>query len=179
MTSVFIGGSRRITRLNGAVRKRIDRIIEQDLPVLVGDANGADKAVQRYLHSKGYRNVEVFCSGGRCRNNLGDWPLRAIPVKGRKKGFAFYATKDRAMAEGATYGLMLWDGKSRGTLMNVFRLVRRNKKVVVYESPSKTFLELHGPNDWEELLSRCPDELRRRIEKTAAAEVGEQQASLF
>ena len=46
MTKVFIGGSRRVTRLNADVQRRIDKIIEQGFPILVGDANGADKAIQ-------------------------------------------------------------------------------------------------------------------------------------
>lgn len=83
MTRVFIGGSRRITRLNADVKQRLDRIIEMRLPVLVGDANGADRAVQDYLRSRGYDLVEVFCSGEVCRNNTGDWTVRSIPVAGK------------------------------------------------------------------------------------------------
>jgi len=54
VTKVFIGGSRRIIRLDAEVKRRIDRMIEKPLQVLVGDANGADKAVQEYLRSKSY-----------------------------------------------------------------------------------------------------------------------------
>ena len=71
MTKVFIGGSRRISRLDADVKRRIDRMIEKRLQVLVGDANGADKAVQEYLRTKDYDLVEVFCSGDACRNNRG------------------------------------------------------------------------------------------------------------
>ena len=46
MTAVFIGGSRRISRINVDVRARLDRIVENRLPILIGDANGADKAVR-------------------------------------------------------------------------------------------------------------------------------------
>jgi hypothetical protein len=46
MTTVFIGGSRHITRLTSDVRARLDRIVSSHLPVVVGDANGADKVVQ-------------------------------------------------------------------------------------------------------------------------------------
>jgi hypothetical protein len=91
VTRVFIGGSRRISRLAPDVTRRIDAIIERQLAVLVGDANGADKAVQEYLLGKSYERVEVFCSGGGCRNNLGSWPVRDVPVsKGAKrKDFSF------------------------------------------------------------------------------------------
>jgi hypothetical protein len=50
-----------------------------------------------------------------------------IPPAHARKDFEYYATKDRAMAAEATVGLMLWDGQSRGTLMNVLRLAARDK----------------------------------------------------
>jgi hypothetical protein len=184
MTKVFIAGSRRISRLNADVEQRIDRIIDKRLPVVVGDANGADKAVQEYLRSKGYDLVEVFCSGDSCRNNRGKWPVRAVPVpgNGKRKDFSFYATKDRAMANEATVGLMLWDGESVGTLMNVLRLVRNHKKVVVYVAPKKEFVDVKSNPDWDNLLSRCGSELKRRVEKESASERGDdagRQASLL
>lgn len=88
MTKVFIGGSRRVSRLNADVRERLDGIIEKGLPVVIGDANGVDKAVQQYLQSRGYERVEVFSVEGGCRNNVGKWPLRSIPAKNGKKDLA-------------------------------------------------------------------------------------------
>jgi hypothetical protein len=76
MTKVFIGGSRKLSRLNADIRHRLDRIIDGGFAVVVGDANGADKAVQSYLKSKNYDSVEVFCAGKACRNNVGSWPAR-------------------------------------------------------------------------------------------------------
>jgi adenine-specific DNA-methyltransferase len=38
-------------------------------------------------------------------------------------------------------GLMIWDGKSIGTLLNVFRLLSQKKEVVVYTVPEKRFQE--------------------------------------
>jgi len=49
MTKVFIAGSRQLSRLNADVKRRIDTMIDKGFTILVGDANGADKAVQRYL----------------------------------------------------------------------------------------------------------------------------------
>jgi hypothetical protein len=155
MTKVFIGGSRRVSRLNADVRHRIDRIIEQGFPVLVGDANGADKAVQNYLQSRGYEAVEVFCSGGECRNNLGKWPVRAVATSQARRDFDYYAAKDEQMAQEASVGFMIWDGKSAGTLANAARLLRQDKKVVVYATPSKRFLTLKAESDLEPLLSRA------------------------
>ncbi len=170
MKKVFIGGSRKISRLRADVRRRLDRIVENDLLVLIGDAAGADKAVQQYLHDRRYQSVEVFCAGGTCRNNIGGWPVRAISVNGRRKDFGFYAAKDQAMAAEASVGLMIWDGKSVGTLMNVYRLVQLGKTVVAYVGPSKKFVELKSENDWERLIESCAWDLRRRVEREAGAE---------
>lgn len=49
MTKVFIAGSRQIARLPAEVKNRIDTMVDKGFQILVGDANGADKAVQRYL----------------------------------------------------------------------------------------------------------------------------------
>jgi len=183
MTKVFIGGSRRVSRLNEEVRRRIDRIIEQGFQIFVGDANGADKVVQRYLHSRGYERVEVFCANGECRNNLGNWTVRAVPAPKGEKGFQYYAAKDQRMAEVASIGFMIWDGKSVGTLMNVFRLVSQHKKVVVYKTPSKQFLTLSGESDLMRFLSQCGRDVRQRIEEYARSEKRQptyaKQARLF
>ena len=77
-TKVFIAGSRRLSRLNNDVKRRIDNIVDKGFPVIVGDANGVDKAVQQYLSSRNYTNVVVFCMEGGCRNNVGAWPMRTI-----------------------------------------------------------------------------------------------------
>ncbi len=153
MTKVFIGGSRGVTRLNAEVRQRLDRIIDKGLYVLIGDANGADKAVQRYLSSRQYDKVEVFCVDGICRNNVGGWKTRVVPAPRTGKRFEYYAAKDVEMTSEGSVGLMLWDGESRGTLANIFRLVKQRKKVVVYILPQKRFVTLRSTSDLEEFLS--------------------------
>ena len=142
MMKVFIGGSRKISHLDDEMKKRIDRIIENCYPILIGDANGADKAVQQSLKSRQYDLVEIFCIGGCCRNNVGNWPVGAIPAPNGKKDFRYYEAKDKVMAEEASIGLMIWDGKSLGTLMNVFRLISQQKKVVMYVAHKKEFSNL-------------------------------------
>lgn len=177
MKKVFMGGSRHVSRLSAPVRERIDRVIENNLPIVIGDANGADKAVQRYLHSKSYRNVEVFCSGDICRNNLGGWNLREVPAHTRDRSFSFYAAKDRAMADEASYGLMVWDGSSTGTLLNALRLIKQQKKVVLYSVPEKQFFEFREILQWENFVSGCGSNVRDSLERKAdlEADLGRQQ----
>lgn len=151
MIKVFIGGSRRVSRLDEQVRGRLDEIIKKQLPVIIGDANGADKAVQDYFRQCAYEQVEVFCTEGRCRNNIGNWKVRPVPAPaGRKHDFEYYSAKDRLMANEGSIGFMLWDGKSRGTLANVLRLMEQGKKVVVYLAPSKQFATLRNMSDWDQ-----------------------------
>lgn len=170
MTTVFIGGSRRASRLPAAVRTRLDTIMEKGFPVIVGDANGADKAVQQYLAGKRYERVEVFCSGTICRNNLGHWRTRQIETDPHAKGFRFYAAKDRVMAREADFGLMVWDGKSTGTLLNVLRLLRHQKKVALYNVPERRFLELNAGDDWHGFVATLDPELRGEMEQKARIE---------
>ena len=183
MTKVFIGGSRRVSRLDRKVRARIDRMIEQCLPVVVGDANGADKAVQQYLHGHGYQTVEVFCMAGSCRNNVGGWPTRAVNAPKGTRGFDYFTMKDREMAREASVGFMIWDGKSFGTLVNVLRLVRQEKSSVVYNVPKKEFCTVRNGSDWGSLLAQCDEELRQRFDRfeqpQEAAVVPEGEGDLY
>lgn len=137
---VFIGGSRRLTRLNNEVISHLDRIIESRLPILIGDANGADKAVQHYLCDRNYPNVTVFHSGKRWRNNVGNWSTEQVEPHTKKRDYNYYAAKDKRMAYEANYGFAIWDGKSKGTLHQIQRLRNQDKKVLVYAVNLKRFL---------------------------------------
>jgi hypothetical protein len=170
MTKIFIAGSRHLSRLNADVKRRIDGIIEKGFTVLVGDANGADKAVQRYLADKDYRDVIVHCMSGNCRNNVGNWPAREVPSPPGARGFAYYSTKDKVMVDDADYALMLWDGESKGTLNSVINMVRQNKPVVVYLAPKKVFQNVRSSDDLNVLLSNCDTATVRRFERELGVE---------
>ena len=161
MTSVFIGGSRKVSRLNKEIRVRIDNILQQGLTILIGDANGSDKSVQKYLNEKRYPNVFVYCMEGKARNNVGSWTIRNIEAINHKKDFKYYSTKDFKMAEDASYGFMIWDASSKGTLQNIINLLKKNKKVLVYFSRKKEFYTLMNMDDLSKLLSKCdPDNIK-------------------
>jgi len=164
--TVFLSGSRKISRLNDAIRERLLRIVEKRFRIVVGDANGADKAFQHYLADIRYENVVVFCAGSKCRNNLGPWQQRNIPVARALTGREFYAQKDKAMAAEADYGFVLWDGKSAGSINNVLELLKNGKPVVVYFGPDRTFHAVKEAQDLESLMQRCDfDDYRSINEK--------------
>lgn len=165
MTKVFIAGSRKLSRITSEVKTRIETMIEKGFTILVGDANGADKAVQRYLAEKGYRDVIVHCMAANCRNNVGDWPTREITAPKGVRGFAYYAMKDQAMVDDADYGLMLWDCESKGTLNSVINMIRQGKPVVVYLAPKRAFQNLRSADDVTHLLSQCDRASVQRFER--------------
>lgn len=145
-------------------------MIKRGFTILVGDANGADKAVQRYLAEKRYPNVIVHCMASNCRNNVADWPMREVPAPPGARGFAYYATKDQVMVDDAEYALMLWDGESKGTLNSVINMVRQNKPVVVYLAPKKAFQNLRSTDDLNALLANCDKASLRRFERELGLE---------
>jgi len=162
---VFIGGSRKISRLNEAIRNRLSNIMSQKFIVLIGDANGADKAVQNYFYNTNYKEVFVYCSGLTCRNNIGDWKTVNVETPSCAKGFKFYMIKDSKMSEDADYGFMLWDGKSNGTVNNILNLLKQNKKGLVYFSPKKDFYPVSKIKDLKYLLNLCDINDIERINK--------------
>ncbi|MGH6893664.1 MAG: hypothetical protein ACREEP_15555, partial [Dongiaceae bacterium] len=85
-------------------------------------------------------------------------------------GVQFYSAKDRAMAEEATVGLMIWDGRSVGTLLNAFRLLGMGKKVVIYLVAERRFLELRSGAEWDRFILSRDTDLRHRVEQRARVE---------
>ncbi|MDW9957980.1 hypothetical protein GOB20_09090 [Sinorhizobium meliloti] len=140
MQSVFVAGSIAIKKLPTAFIEKLDSLLASNLGVIVGDANGTDKAVQQVLSDRGATLVTVYCSGSRPRNNLGDWPVKQIDSDAEPGTKAFFSAKDIAMAEDADVGLMLWDAKSTGTLSNVIELARQKKKSVVFVNNYSGFI---------------------------------------
>lgn len=155
MKTVFVGGSRKISRLNKDIKTRLDNIIDQNFTFIIGDANGADKAVQKYCFDKKYSNVIIYCAGTFCRNNIGNWEVHQVTVESSKKGFDFFVAKDKEMAKESDYGFMLWDAKSNGTLSNILELLQLQKCVLVYYAPENQFIKIKTADDLEDLLSKC------------------------
>lgn len=84
MSNVFFGGSRKLGRLNSAIRTRLRNLITNKHTVLIGDANGVDKAVQTFFAEDGYKNVIVYCMDAECRNNVGGWQKKHVTVEKRR-----------------------------------------------------------------------------------------------
>lgn len=153
--NIFIAGPRAMRSVNEKVANRINDIIAKEYTVLIGDANGMDKAIQSYLFDKKYKNVKVYASNGNARNNIGNWVIEKVEVPSNVKGFEFYAAKDLKMAEDSDCGFMIWDGKSKGTLNNSINLLTMKKKVILFFAPEKVLYDIDSLNGLENFIKKC------------------------
>jgi len=164
MNAVFVGGSRSISRLNKKLTRILDKFADKGLTILVGDANGADKAVQGYLLYKRYKNVLVYCMGNNCRNNLGAWDTINVAADIKEKSYKYYFIKDLRMASDSQYGFMLWDSKSKGTLNNIINLLKGNKPTVVYFSSTREVQTLRNLDDLDHIFKKCDQQTINRVD---------------
>ncbi len=150
---VFISGSIKIKKIPKCAIEKINNIIEKNYQILIGDAKGVDSLIQKYLVKKSFQNVVVYFAGDSIRNNLGSWSTKQVIGNNREKGRDLYTLKDVEMAVDADYGLMIWDGKSKGTLANIKQMKKRNKRFFVIMKESlvldknvESIIEMHETN---------------------------------
>lgn len=165
MTTVFIAGSMNIKNLDKKVKARIDRIVESEFDVVVGDADGADTSIQSYLVERGVKHATVFCSGSTPRNNVGTWQVQAVEARHAEGTRAFFTVKDIEMARVADYGLMIWDTKSTGTLSNVIELLKQKKKSVVFINKEKVFVTVGDVIQLEKLIHYMSPHARAKADE--------------
>lgn len=125
----FISGSKSISKLPDLAKILIEQFIKNNDEILIGDCYGVDVAVQKYLESKGYCNVTIYCSGESPRNNFvtGAKVRSCAEVAKGLTGSAFHYVKDIQMACDCDQALMIWDGKSKGTSENIRRIKEMGK----------------------------------------------------
>lgn len=149
---VFLGGSIGINYLDYTVTNELDKYMQGDLEILIGDAYGIDSLVQKYLAEYGYDNVTVYASNGRARNNISGWKVKAIDVPSYIHGREFYTQKDIAMTNDCDFAFMIWNGKSQGTLANIRRLLDYDKGINVYLSEKRQMKSANDIHDYKRLL---------------------------
>lgn len=66
------------------------------------------------------------------------------------------------MTHQADCGFMIWDPKSRGTLLNIMRLLESGKPTVVYFAPTHKCSTIRTRTDLNGLLEHCsPSDCQR------------------
>jgi hypothetical protein len=140
MSSVFISGSIAIKNIPNSVEHSIDRIINKNIKILVGDADGVDTMVQNYCKKRNYYNVIVY-SISNPRYKVSGFENKSISVvTNSKKERERQQEKDSAMTIDSDYSLAIWDGKSKGSYQNILRAIKKNKKIKVFLSPESKYL---------------------------------------
>ena len=122
---VMISGSRSIKDISAGLPS-IDRIMQLNFSIIVGDAGGVDKLVQEYLRRSNYLNVKVYFAlwdGNAKPRNTTEY--ETVGVAGS------YINRDIAMCSICDYGLALWDGNSRGTKDNIDRTGKKTKIITI------------------------------------------------
>jgi hypothetical protein len=165
MSRIFVGGSISIKQIPDVVKGRVANMVASGFAILVGDANGVDAAIQRFLAEQNYGNVCVYCSGKLPRNNLGSWPVRCVESGYAAGTRAFFTAKDLVMAREADYGLMIWDMESAGTLANVLELVGAGKKCVVYLQVRREFVNVGDIVACKGLVGLMTETARKRADQ--------------
>ncbi len=170
MAMIFMGGSRDIFELPVPAIEWVGTIVAAEHGVLIGDAPGADAEMQGLLAGYNYEHVGVSHARAEPRNNLGDWAAYHVPPPDGSKGFAVHAAKDREMARRADFGLMVWDGISPGTCLNVLRLAIIGSPCVVYDIMRGTVGTVHTVADWHAMLHHAGWDVRREVEARMTAD---------
>jgi len=150
---VFIGGSRNIKELDENVFCALFDELNSNAQILVGDADGVDTEIQKFCKKHNYNNVIIFASNGKARNNVGNFTVQNIAVEKGIYSKAFFEQKDIAMVNQADYGLVIWDGKSKGSLNQLHRMVRQNKPCRVYLVEHKHWVTIESENVIKGLMS--------------------------
>lgn len=132
--SVFISGSISIKNLPLEVKQSIQKIINHNMQILVGDANGIDSLVQDYCLSLNYFNITVYSISLLPRYRASDkFALKYIEVPNQIKATRERQQhKDRAMTIDSQYSFVIWDGKSQGSYANIIRALEHTKKIKLY-----------------------------------------------
>ena len=130
---IFISGSKSISSLPELAKTFIDQFIENNYEILIGDCYGVDAVVQKYLESKGFNSVTIYCSGVTPRNNFTSSAKIHSCAEAAKSltGSAFHYVKDIQMANDCNQAIMIWDGKSKGTAENLKRIKELGKPFVL------------------------------------------------
>lgn len=74
------------------------------------------------------------------------------------------------MARRADFGLMVWDGASPGTCLNVLRLTLIASPCVVYDVMRGLVVTVHNTADWRAMIHNAGPDVRRQAEARMTAD---------
>ncbi|HEY4538028.1 MAG TPA: hypothetical protein VIG45_06195 [Erysipelothrix sp.] len=139
---VFISGSISVKKLPISVMASLQKMIDNQLEILVGDASGIDELVQHFFAQQQYYNVTVYSITHKPRikrsSNFKSQYIEVVTESSRER--ERQRDKDAAMTNDSDYSLVIWDGFSKGSYANILRSIQQGKSARVYLSGIQEFL---------------------------------------
>lgn len=131
--------------------------VVSSIQFLIGDAPGTDRAIQEHLTERGIKDIVVYHATKLPRNNIGNNKTVRIIAGVSENVVNFFTAKDIKMSEDCDYGIVFWDGRSKGTNRNILRLLNLGKQVCIFRKieSSWTYVkltEIADLNDWDKSL---------------------------
>jgi len=166
--NIVLGGSRHIEKIPTEVLELISDYVGKKYNFLIGDAPGSDSAFQYFFAQEKYQKVKIFSSAGYIRNNIGSWDWELIDSGLKSKSNAVHAFKDRHMCKLSSFGIMIWDCQSAGTLSNVIDLVSQGKNCFIWVAPDSDLYQFDNQKSlkkWMNAYQDVRDEALKRLEK--------------
>lgn len=124
--------------LPDVVRELLDEAMALDMTMIVGEARGACRRFQDYLHSKGYQGVIVGHARS-IRYNAGGW--KTVKYGDDLK------ERERRMIENCDSAVVIWVDSSSVIAENLEYLKKLGKPTYVYEYSTKNGEARFGPLD--------------------------------
>lgn len=151
---VFISGSKvgDTESLPNSVLSYIDDLMADGSEIVIGDCWGIDTMVQEYLSASKYKLVTVYASGSHktMRSNIGHWEEKWFSPNGRTP-YVYSIEKDFHMAEDCDCGLAIWDGKSKGTFINMLCLCALQKSCRLHLLKEERWINVDSLEDLRDL----------------------------
>jgi len=135
---VFISGSISIKKLPNKVINSLNKIKENNFEVLVGDAKGIDSLIQDFYQD--YENVTIY-TAEEIPRYISNSYFNIKYISTNKTGREKHTQKDIMMTFDSDYSFVIWDGKSKGSYLNIIRAIENNKKVKVYLNSINNFIK--------------------------------------
>jgi hypothetical protein len=116
-------------RLPAKVTRQLDSAIAREMRIIVGEAPGANRLFQDYLHAKNYTNVVVGHAKS-MRYNAGKWKTKQFGLDVEQR--------ERSMIKECNSAIIIWADNSGVIAENLEILKRANKPAYIYEYSNKT-----------------------------------------
>ena len=139
---IFVSGSKTISTFDSEIIKVLNRMVENNHEILVGDCEGVDTSIQNFMKNKAHKNTTIYFVGNEPRNAQETFNKKQVRTYGKLTPYEYYQQKDIQMSKDADAGFVIWDEASKGSRDNISRLIQMGKPVVIYSTKRNKLLRM-------------------------------------